>query len=57
MAGLHGYTSGLCVPRFMIDLPGGGGKIPITPDYVMGKKEGSLLIKNYLGELYSYPLS
>ena len=57
MAALQGYTSGLCVPRFMIDLPGGGGKIPITPDYVMGKKEGSLLIKNYLGELYSYPLS
>ena len=57
MSALQGYTSGLCVPRFMLDLPGGGGKIPLVPDYFIGKKEGSLLIKNYLGELYSYPLS
>ena len=57
MAALQGYISGLCVPRFMIDLPGGGGKIPLVPDYVMGKEGGSLLIKNYSGELYRYPLS
>lgn len=57
ISALQGYTSGLCVPRFMIDIPGGGGKIPITPEYVMGEEEGSLLIKNYLGELYPYPLS
>lgn len=56
MAALQGYTSGLCVPRFMIDLPGGGGKIPLVPDYVIGEEEGSLLIKNYSGELYRYPL-
>jgi len=56
MAAMQGYTSGLCVPRFMIDLPGGGGKIPITPEYVMGKENGSLLIKNYVGEEYIYPL-
>ena len=56
MAAMQGYTSGLCVPRFMIDLPGGGGKIPITPDYVMGKEKGSLLVKNYVGEEYVYPL-
>ncbi len=56
MAALQGYISGLCVPRFMIDLPGGGGKIPLVPDYVMGEEEGSLLIKNYSGELYRYPL-
>jgi len=57
LAALQGYTSGLCVPRFMIDLPGGGGKIPITPEYLVGKEKGSLLIKNYSGELYRYPLS
>lgn len=56
MAALQGYISGLCVPRFMIDLPGGGGKIPITPEYVVGKEKGSLLIKNYSGELYHYSL-
>jgi lysine 2,3-aminomutase len=56
MAALQGYISGLCVPRFMIDLPGGGGKIPITPEYVVGKEKGSLLIKNYSGELYHYSM-
>ncbi|MGD8985912.1 MAG: KamA family radical SAM protein [Desulfobacteraceae bacterium] len=56
MWALQGYISGLCVPRFMIDLPGGGGKIPITPEYVSGKENGSLRLKNYLGEEYVYPL-
>jgi lysine 2,3-aminomutase len=56
MAALEGYISGLCVPRFMIDLPGGGGKIPITPDYVMEKEKSNLRLKNYLGEEYVYPL-
>jgi lysine 2,3-aminomutase len=57
VSALQGYTSGLCVPRFMIDIPGGGGKIPLVPEYVTGEEEGCLLIKNYLGELYRYPLS
>ena len=56
MAALQGYISGLCVPRYMIDLPGGGGKIPITPEYVLGKEKGNLGLKNYLGEEYVYPL-
>lgn len=56
MAALQGYISGLCVPRYMIDLPGGGGKIPITPEYVLGKEKGNLRLKNYLGEEYVYPL-
>lgn len=56
ISALQGYTSGLCVPRFMIDIPGGGGKIPITPEYVLGEENGSLRLKNYLGEEYIYPL-
>jgi lysine 2,3-aminomutase len=56
LGALQGYTSGLCVPRFMIDLPGGGGKIPLVPDYVMGEEKGHLRLKNYLGEEYVYPL-
>ena len=56
LGALQGYTSGLCVPRFMIDLPGGGGKIPLVPDYVMGEEKGHLRLKNYLGEEYIYPL-
>jgi lysine 2,3-aminomutase len=40
----------------MIDLPGGGGKIPLIPEYVLESKEDELLVKNYLGEKYGYPL-
>ena len=56
ISGLQGYTSGLCVPRFMIDIPGGGGKVPITPEYVLGQDGGNLLIRNYLGEKCRYPV-
>jgi lysine 2,3-aminomutase len=40
----------------MIDLPGGGGKIPLVPEYVLGEEKGRLRLKNYLGEEYIYPL-
>lgn len=56
ISGLQGHTSGLCVPRLMIDLPGGGGKVPLLPEYVMGEDNGRLLIKNYQGKEYIYPL-
>jgi lysine 2,3-aminomutase len=56
IAGLQGHTSGLCVPHFAVDLPGGGGKVPLLPKYVMGKNKNSLVIKNYLGHKYRYPL-
>ena len=57
ISALQGHTSGLCVPRFMIDIPGGGGKIPITPEYILGEDKGELLVRNYQGEVYRYPLS
>ncbi len=56
MAGLQGYTSGLCVPHFAIDLPGGGGKVPLIPKNVMGKEGENLLIRDYQGKVHSYPL-
>ena len=56
MSVLQGHISGLCVPRFMIDLPKGGGKIPITPEYIMRIRKEELVIKNYLGDEYRYPL-
>jgi lysine 2,3-aminomutase len=54
---LQGHTSGLCVPRLMIDLPGGGGKIPVTPSYVLKRTGDELLVRNYRGEPYVYPLA
>ena len=57
MEALQGYASGLCVPRLMIDLPGGGGKIPVTPDYVLKRTGNALLVRNYCGETYTYPVA
>jgi lysine 2,3-aminomutase len=53
---MRGFTSGYAIPTYVIDAPGGGGKIPISPDYVQGKDEkGNLLLKNYEGKPYQYP--
>ncbi|MBN1847855.1 MAG: KamA family radical SAM protein [Deltaproteobacteria bacterium] len=56
MSRLQGHISGLCIPRFMIDLPNGGGKIPISPNYIRGIKKDEMMTINYLGETYPYPL-
>ena len=50
---LRGHTSGLGVPAYVIDAPGGGGKIPILPDYLQSIGE-EVVLKNYLGETYRY---
>ena len=51
---LRGFTSGYAVPTFVIDAPGGGGKIPVMPDYVAGRDGDDLLIRNYEGAIYRY---
>jgi lysine 2,3-aminomutase len=53
MSGLRGHTSGIGVPYYVIDLPGGKGKVPVLPDDV--RREGNtLFLKNYLGEVVEY---
>ncbi len=52
---LHGHTTGYAVPHFMIDAPGGGGKIPLSPEYVVGRDRDDLLLRNYRGETTRYP--
>ena len=52
---LIGHTSGLAVPRYVIDAPNGGGKIPIQPDYLVGIEEDKIVLRNYEGEVYVYP--
>jgi lysine 2,3-aminomutase len=52
--GLQGHTSGLAIPKFVIDLPFGGGKVPIQPDYVIAKNEDELILKNYQGHLFRF---
>jgi lysine 2,3-aminomutase len=53
---LQGSISGLAIPSFVIDLPGGGGKIPITPDYIRAIKGDEYIIRNYMGDEYRYPI-
>ncbi|NMB72792.1 MAG: KamA family radical SAM protein, partial [Bacteroidales bacterium] len=53
--GIRGYTSGYAVPNYVIDAPGGGGKIPLLPEYVSGRDGSDLLLKNYKGKPYKYP--
>jgi lysine 2,3-aminomutase len=52
---LRGFTSGYAIPQFVIDAPGGGGKVPINPDYVVGRDGDDLILRNYEGRLYRYP--
>ncbi|MBU1055140.1 MAG: KamA family radical SAM protein [Proteobacteria bacterium] len=53
--GLRGHTSGLALPNYVIDAPGGGGKIPLLPEYVMGRYGDNILLKNYEELIFSYP--
>ena len=52
--GLRGHTTGYAVPAFVVDAPGGGGKIPLIPDYVVGKAGDDLLLRNFEGRVYRY---
>jgi lysine 2,3-aminomutase len=52
--GLRGHTSGYAVPQYVIDAPGGGGKIPLLPDYVAGRDGDDLLLRNFEGGTYRY---
>ena len=52
---LRGHTSGLAVPYFVIDAPGGGGKIPILPNYVLYHDEEKIVLRNYNYDVYEYP--
>ncbi len=57
--GLRGHTTGYAVPQYVIDAPGGGGKIPLLPDYVVGREGDDLILRNFEGNTYRYtdPLS
>jgi hypothetical protein len=56
MRELQGHISGMAIPHFVIDAPGGGGKIPVLPDdYLVGREGGNIILKNYENQLFSYP--
>ena len=51
---LRGWTSGLAVPHYVVDLPEGGGKVPLLPEYLVSQDGKKLTFKNYAGETYHY---
>lgn len=53
--GLRGHTTGYAVPQYVIDAPGGGGKIPLLPEYLVGRDGDDILIRNFEGGIYRYP--
>ena len=53
--GLRGHTTGYAIPQFVIDAPGGGGKVPINPDYVIHRDEERVVVRNYEGKVFEYP--
>lgn len=54
MEGLRGHTSGYCVPTFVVDAPGGGGKIPVMPQYLISQGENKIVLRNFEGVITTY---
>ncbi len=55
MESLRGHTTGYGVPQYVIDAPGGGGKVPVNPEYVIARQSGRVLIRNFEGRVFEYP--
>ncbi len=55
MENLRGHTTGYGVPQYVIDAPGGGGKVPVNPDYVLSRNADRIVIRNYEGKIFEYP--
>lgn len=54
MESLRGHTTGYAVPQYVIDAPGGGGKVPINPDYVLSRNKDRVVLRNYEGKVFEY---
>jgi lysine 2,3-aminomutase len=55
MEALRGHTTGYAVPQYVIDAPGGGGKVPVGPEYVLAHDRQRVIIRNYEGKVFEYP--
>jgi lysine 2,3-aminomutase len=55
IGGLRGHTSGYAVPAYVIDAPGGGGKVPLLPETVAGREGNNIIIRNYENKCFRYP--
>ena len=55
MEQLRGHTTGYAVPQYVIDAPGGGGKVPVNPEYVLSHNADRVVLRNYEGKIFEYP--
>ena len=55
MEKLRGFTTGYAIPQYVVDGPGGGGKIPLNPDYIVAQADDRFILRNYKGDIYEYP--
>lgn len=55
ISAMRGFTSGYAVPQYVVDAPGGGGKVPLNPDYLERLEPGRALLRNFRGSTYTYP--
>jgi lysine 2,3-aminomutase len=54
MEGLRGHTSGYAVPMYIVDAPGGGGKIPVMPQYLISMSDHKIILRNFEGYITAY---
>jgi len=52
---LRGHTTGYAIPQFVVDAPGGGGKIPVNPQYLVEQSDTQTILRNYEGKQFVYP--
>ncbi len=52
---IRGHTTGFAVPQYVVDGPGGGGKIPLNPKYIVARTSDRVILRNYKGDIYEYP--
>lgn len=57
MDALRGHTSGYALPQYVIDAPGGGGKVPVNPQYVLSHNKDRVIFRNFEGRIFEYPES
>jgi L-lysine 2,3-aminomutase len=55
MEKLRGHTTGYAIPQYVVDGPGGGGKIPLNPDYIVAQTNDRFILRNFKGDIYEYP--
>ena len=55
MEKLRGHTTGYAIPQYVVDAPGGGGKVPLNPEYILSHNADRLVIRNFEGKIFEYP--